>query len=213
MFPLHCDSDDRTLFRRYIQILTVILLFGIPESPAWLLKHGHVDEARDTLAKIYRLDPKDPEIEGMIDAAEKTNAEVAAFRFRDLFTNGPTQNFRRASLAFMSQVFQQITGINLVSYYASTIFINNLGLSQTLGRIMGSVLSTEYALAAAVTVTFVDRLGRRPTMLAGAVGCGLAFVAATVLVHFSDRGDRGAAWGAVAMYFVYNTSFAFGWLG
>ncbi|GAA6018885.1 hypothetical protein JCM11491_001712 [Sporobolomyces phaffii] len=200
-------------FQIFFALITVVLLFGIPESPAWLIRHGNVEEAKDILGKIYRLDRDDPEITGMVDAAEKTNAEVAAFRFRDLFTNGPTQNFRRAALAFMSQVFQQITGINLVSYYASTIFINSLGLSQTMGRVMGAVLSTEYALAAAVFVTFVDRLGRRPTMIAGAIGCGLAFVAATVLVHFSDRGNRGASWGAVAMYFVYNTAFAFGWLG
>lgn len=142
----------------------------------------------------------------MIDAAEKANAEMAAFRFRDLFSSGPTQNFRRASLSILSQLFQQFTGINLVSYYASYLFINTLGLSQTMGRIMGSVLSTEYALAAAVTVTFVDRLGRRPTMFWGAIGCGLSFVVATVLVYFVDRdNNRKAAWGAVAMYFVYNT--------
>ena len=68
------------------------------------------------------------------------------------------------------------------------------------------MLSTEYFIAAALTTTFVDRLGRRPTMIWGAIGCGLAFVAATVLVYFSDRDNsRGAAWGAVAMYFVYNS--------
>lgn len=201
-------------FQIVFAIMTILLLFAIPESPAWLLRHGHSDEARTTLAKIYRLDPNDPEIEGMIDAAEKANSEMAAFRFRDLFTNGPSQNFRRASLSILSQIFQQITGINLVSYYASYLFINTLKLSQTTGRIMGAALSTEYALAAAVTVTFVDRLGRRNTMFWGAIGCGLAFVAATVLVYYVDRdNNRGAAWGAVAMYFVYNTSFAFGWLG
>ncbi|GAA5924819.1 sugar porter family MFS transporter [Sporobolomyces koalae] len=200
-------------FQIVFALLTVVLLFGIPESPGWLIKHGHIEEGRVNLAKIYRLDPNDPEIDGMIDAAQATNAEASAFKFRDLFTNGPTQNFRRASLAFVSQVFQQVTGINLVSYYASYLFINTLGLSQLMGRIMGAVLSTEYALAAAVCVTFVDRLGRRPTMIWGAFGCGLAFVAACVLVYYSDKGNRGAAWGAVAMYFVYNTSFAFGWLG
>ncbi|GAA5853257.1 hypothetical protein JCM3766R1_001916 [Sporobolomyces carnicolor] len=201
-------------FQIFFALCTVILLFGVPESPAWLIKHGHKDEARVVLAKIYRLDPNDREIDGMMDAAEKTNAEVSAFRFRDLFTSGPSQNFRRGALAVVSQVFQQITGINLVSYYASYLFINTLGLSQTMGRVMGAVLSTEYFVAAAVSVVFVDRLGRRPTMLAGAAGCGIAFVAATVLVYFSDRDDnRGAAWGAVACYFIYNTSFAFGWLG
>jgi len=102
-------------FQIFFALCTVVLLFGIPESPAWLLKHGHVEEARETLAKIYRLEPDSDDIEGMLDAAQKTNNEVAAFKFRDLFTNGPTQNFRRTSLAFMSQVFQQITGINLVS--------------------------------------------------------------------------------------------------
>ncbi|GAA5863097.1 hypothetical protein JCM5353_006475 [Sporobolomyces roseus] len=193
-------------FQIFFALCTVVLLFGIPESPAWLLKHGHVEEARETLAKIYRLEPDSDDIEGMLDAAQKTNNEVAAFKFRDLFTNGPTQNFRRTSLAFMSQVFQQITGINLVSYYASYLFINTLGLSQLMGRVMGAVLSTEYFIAAALTTTFVDRLGRRPTMIWGAIGCGLSFVAATVLVYFSDRDNsRGAAWGAVAMYFVYNS--------
>ncbi|GAA5955581.1 hypothetical protein JCM3765_006821 [Sporobolomyces pararoseus] len=201
-------------FQIVFALITIALLFAIPESPAWLLRHGHADEARVTLAKIYRKEPNDEQVDGIIDAAEKANAEMAAFRFRDLFSSGPSQNFRRASLSILSQLFQQFTGINLVSYYASYLFINTLGLSQTMGRIMGSVLSTEYALAAAVTVTFVDRLGRRPTMFWGAIGCGLAFVVATVLVYFVDRdNNRGAAWGAVAMYFVYNTSFAFGWLG
>ncbi|GAA5983286.1 hypothetical protein JCM5350_005868 [Sporobolomyces pararoseus] len=201
-------------FQIVFALITIVLLFAIPESPAWLLRHGHADEARVTIAKIYRKESDDEQVDGIIDAAEKSNAEMAAFRFRDLFSSGPTQNFRRASLSILSQIFQQITGINLVSYYASYLFINTLGLSQTLGRIMGAVLSTEYALAAAVTVTFVDRLGRRPTMFWGAIGCGLAFVVATILVYFVDRdNNRAAAWGAVAMYFVYNTSFAFGWLG
>ncbi|GAA6062691.1 hypothetical protein JCM10212_004749 [Sporobolomyces blumeae] len=204
-------------FQMVFALITMVLLLGIPESPAWLLKHGdvegNVEEARTTLANIYKVDRDDEMISGQIDAVQRTGAEVAAFRFRDLFTNGPSQNFRRASLAFVSQMFQQITGINLVSYYASSIFESSLGLSPFISRLMGAVLSTEYFVAAALTTTFVDRLGRRPTMIAGAIGCGLAFVVATALVYQSDRGSKACAWGAVAMYFVYNTSFAFGWLG
>lgn len=37
---------------------------------------------------------------------------------REVFTNGRSQNFRRAFLGVVVQCFQQITGINLITYYA-----------------------------------------------------------------------------------------------
>ena len=40
---------------------------------------------------------------------------------REIFTGGPSQNFRRAFLGVVVQCFQQITGINLITYYAVSV--------------------------------------------------------------------------------------------
>jgi hypothetical protein len=96
-------------------------------------------------------------------------------------------------------------------------------------------------LAAFASIMFVDTLGRRKTMIWGSIGCGICMVILTGLVHASDNGQK--AWGYAAtvsasvrvlrdrmllrgdgfahalflapqvFLFVFNTSFAFGWLG
>ncbi|BGP19056.1 hypothetical protein JCM10213v2_007139 [Rhodosporidiobolus nylandii] len=199
-------------------IAVMALLFAVPESPAYLIKHSaehpeYVEEARITLAKIYKVEPEDPLIEGQIDAVKRTSAEVAAFQFKDLFTHGPTQNFRRASLGFLSQAFQQLTGCNLITYYAATVLEDSVGLSPLNARIVALGIGIEYALVAFATTTFVDRLGRRSTMLWGALGCGICMVLLTALVNVSDQGNRACAYAAVVMFFGFNTVFAAGWLG
>jgi len=53
-------------------------------------------------------------VEGSSDAGGKTS-------LGELFHGGPTQNFRRAVLGVVIQCFQQITGINLITYYAVSL--------------------------------------------------------------------------------------------
>ena len=95
----------------------------MPESPRWLAKHGRNAEA---LAVISALDGKpftDPEVQqtywGIREAiAAEAHLGEDTSALRDVFTGGRTQNFRRAFLGVVIQCFQQITGINLITYYA-----------------------------------------------------------------------------------------------
>ncbi|GAA6012546.1 hypothetical protein JCM10207_009036 [Rhodosporidiobolus poonsookiae] len=206
-------------FQCVFAIAVMVMLFAIPESPAWLVKHSdkhpeYLEEGKTTLAKIYKTEKDDPTVLGQIDAIKATSAEVAAFSFKDLFTNGPSQNFRRASLGFLAQAFQQLTGCNIVTYYATTLFENSIGLSPLLSRILSIALGIFYALVAFATTTFVDRLGRRSTMLWGAVGCSLCMVLLCALVYTSDNsGNKGAAYAATVFIFGFEAVFAYGWLG
>lgn len=100
--------------------------------------------------------------------------------FRDLFTMGEDRHFHRTMLAYFSQVFQQISGINLITYYAATIYRNQIGLdgltsralaagngtgmaSKTLFHCMNPdiLLLSEYFLASWIAVFTIERFGRR----------------------------------------------------
>ncbi|KAG0664414.1 hypothetical protein C6P46_001459 [Rhodotorula mucilaginosa] len=204
-------------FQILFAIMVMIFLLMIPESPAWLVKHSerHPDfrrEGRATLARIYETDEHSEHINGLVDAMDSAAAQVANSRFKDIFTHGPTQNFRRASLGFVAQILQQITGINLISYYSATLF-EQIGLSPLLSRYLALANGVEYALAAFASIMFVDTLGRRKTMIWGSIGCGICMVILTGLVHASDNGQKAWGYAATVFLFVFNTSFAFGWLG
>ncbi|PQE29638.1 sugar transporter STL1 protein [Rutstroemia sp. NJR-2017a BBW] len=81
---------------------------------------------------------------------------------------GPERNFHRVVLAYVNQVFQQISGINLITYYATTIFERYIGLDGTTSRILAAANGTEYFLASWIAVYTIERFGRRSLMLFGA---------------------------------------------
>ncbi len=95
----------------------------LPESPRWLAKHGRNAEA---LAVISALDGKphtDPGVRQTYNGIREAVASEAhlgddSSALREVFTGGRSQNFRRAFLGVVVQCFQQITGINLITYYA-----------------------------------------------------------------------------------------------
>ncbi|EEB88480.1 hypothetical protein MPER_13662, partial [Moniliophthora perniciosa FA553] len=96
---------------------------------------------------------------------EKTgNTVQQQSSLRELFTGGRSQNFRRVTLGVVVQCFQQITGINLITYYATLLF-ERLGLSDVKSRILAACNGTEYFLASLIAIFIIDRIGRRKLML------------------------------------------------
>lgn len=130
--------------------------------------------------------------------------------FRDLFTMDEDRHFHRTCLAFMSQVFQQISGINLITYYAATIYENNIGLTPFLSRILAACNGTEYFLASWIAVFIIEKVGRRKLMIFGA--CGQA-ASMAILAGMTYLGGDGPGIVAAAFLFIFNTFFAIGWLG
>ena len=84
--------------------------------------------SKNSVFAIYNLPENDSEVTSQLaeiqSALELEEAESAGFNIRELVKQGPTRNFQRLSLACWSQIFQQISGINLITYYAGTIFEN-----------------------------------------------------------------------------------------
>ncbi|BGP19057.1 hypothetical protein JCM10213v2_007140 [Rhodosporidiobolus nylandii] len=202
----------------FFAVPVMMLLLCIPESPSWLVKHAdkhpsYLPEAKETFRKIYNLEsPEDEYVLALVEATEVTVAQVTKFSYRDLLTGGPTQHLRRVLIAGATQFTQQLTGVNLISYYATVLF-EGVGLSPLKARIMAVGNGWAYSLCGFLFIRFVDTHGRRSTMLWGTFVNGVCMVCLTALVYQSDRGNQACGNAAIAFLFLYNAGFAWGWLG
>ncbi|KAF4842092.1 Sugar transporter STL1 [Colletotrichum siamense] len=210
-------------FQSFFTIIVMIGLLYLPDSPRWLAMKGRTREAREVTARLLGkpIDHEDVNIEvkAIQDALEK-QSEGGGFKFKELLTNGPSQNLRRTLLGIAAQFFQQICGINLITYYAGFLFENSLGFGPELSRLLAAANGTEYFLASLVALPLIERTGRRKLMLFGAFGmmASMAILAGTVST--GTVADNGAPnletrYGVTAtvFLFVFNSFFAIGWLG
>ena len=104
-------------------------------------------------------------------------------------------------------------GINLVTYYATTVFESSLQFDGKLSRFMTAWLGTEYFIAACLALFVVDRFGRRNLMIFGAAGLALSLLIIGASLSQATDTNRKPAIAATVFIFVYDTAFAIGWLG
>ncbi|PGH15291.1 hypothetical protein AJ79_02456 [Helicocarpus griseus UAMH5409] len=191
-------------------IILAVVMF-LPESPRWLILKGKEDEALNVLGALSDLATDDPYIHTEFVAIKDTVLEMQRGSFADLFTMTEDRHFHRVVLAYVNQMFQQISGINLITYYAAVIYDSSIGLDGFMSRILAACNGTEYFLASWIPVFIVEKVGRRQLMLFGAVGMSLSMVVLAVATSFEGQTKPGIV--AAVFLFVFNTFFAIGWLG
>lgn len=107
-------------FQIVFALVIVIFILPLPGSPRWLLLKGRETEALEVLTALDDVPADDPQVMGELAEIKTALEETAAATFKDLFTMDENRNFHRVVLGYMIQVFQQISGINLITYYAAT---------------------------------------------------------------------------------------------
>jgi sugar porter (SP) family MFS transporter len=138
------------------------LVFIIPNSPRWLIiKYGAVEQARQIFLKISP-DTADEEIE-RIQASHREHDSLSKERFFSRKYRFPI------ALALLFALFNQMSGINAIIYYAPRIFgMTGLGTETALLSTVGMGL-VNFA-ATLVALRFIDQFGRRKLMLIGTIG-------------------------------------------
>ncbi|KAI1125858.1 general substrate transporter [Nemania abortiva] len=195
-------------------LFILAFIWGLPESPRWLILKKREDEAREVLAALNDTTIDDKYVQDEFLAIKETVLEMQKGTFADLFKMTKDREFHRTLLAYVNQVFQQISGINLITYYAAVIY-SGLNLGGFLSRLLAALNGTEYFIASWPAVYLVDRVGRRNLMLFGAIGqaATMAALAGAASLTGGDNPPKGPAIAVIALLFVFNTFFAVGWLG
>ncbi|KAK5057666.1 hypothetical protein LTR84_011667 [Exophiala bonariae] len=197
-------------FQIFFALVILMFILELPESPRWLIFRGHEEEALEVLAALSDKSTEDKRVLSEFAAIKDTVLEAQSTTFKDLFTMDEDRHFHRVALAYINQVFQQISGINLITYYAATIYENEIGLTPFISRILAACNGTEYFLASWIAVFIIEKVGRRKLMLFGAAGMSASMV---ILAVMTKIGGTTPGIVAAAFLFIFNTFFAIGWLG
>lgn len=162
-------------------LVFLVLLLPVPESPRWLLHAGRADEARRVLEHIGGAEYARAEAEAI-----RASVGVSQGSYAELLGPG----VRRAlAVGVVLSLCAQFSGINAIMYYAPEIF-KAAGRSADAAFASAVWVGAVNLLFTFVAVAWVDRLGRRPLLLAGTLvqAAALALVASL----FAAGGQEGA---------------------
>jgi MFS transporter, SP family, xylose:H+ symportor len=171
----------------------LILLFFVPETPRYLVMKGHDEKALKVLRKISGADDAPFILKEIKDTIHEKSAPWLSFGFFVIF------------IGIMLSVFQQFVGINVVLYYAGNIF-RNMGSSTNSSLLMTIIVGIVNLTFTVVAILTVDKFGRKPLMIIGALGMAVSMIALGFAFYSGNPG-------LIALIFMltYTAAFAMSW--
>jgi predicted MFS family arabinose efflux permease len=160
--------------------------------------------ANEDVQEVVRV-----EMEEIQHAIHEEREASEGSSYRAMFKNGKQKFLYRTMLGIGGQFMQQLSGINLITYYAPTIFQSSVGLSHNLSLLLAGFNGVAYFFSSLIPIWVIDRLGRRKLMLFAAAGQGVCMAILAGTVH---NGSAPAGIVASVMLFMFNFFFAVGLL-
>lgn len=189
-----------------------VLALLLPESPRYLAARGRNDDARDVLEKIVPSDTVDMSLDEIREGIERESKERKGSVRGNRFGLQPI-----VWVGIIMAVFQQFVGINVIFYYSTTLW-QAVGFKPSQSFLISTISSAINLVMTFIAIWLVDRVGRRPLMLAGSAGMTIALIMVAIAFSQSTTGSGGSpslpgAWGPIALIFanIFVISFSATW--
>ncbi|CAM1501160.1 Fc.00g103220.m01.CDS01 [Cosmosporella sp. VM-42] len=171
---------------------SLVLFFGmllLPETPRFLIKKGRHDKAAKALGRIRRLPGDHPAVQqelAEIKANHDFEMSIGKASYLDCFK---PPILKRQFTGMALQALQQLTGINFIFYYGTKYFQNS-GVSS--GFVISMITSAINVGSTIPGMYAIDKWGRRPLLLWGAIGmCVSQLIVAVVGTLSTGQTDTG----------------------
>lgn len=170
-----------------------LLLFMVPETPRYLALIGHEEKAMHILAKINGINKAKLILAEIKETAHEKVEAVLAYGWKVLI------------IGILLSVFQQVVGINVVLYYAPTIF-KGLGFGNDAAMWQTVIMGFINIIFTLVAIFTVDKFGRKPLLIIGSVGMAIGMFAIGLLAFFNVIGIS-----TLVFIVIYTASFMMSW--
>lgn len=191
-------------------IITIGSLF-LADTPNSLIERGHREKALVMLEKIRGTSNVQEEFDDMILASEESKKVKHPFR------NILQRKYRpHLVMAIAIPFFQQLTGINVIMFYAPVLF-KTIGFGSNASLLSAVITGTVNAVATLVSIFTVDRVGRRFLFMEGGVQMFVSQVVIAIVlgIKFGSNGEgslsKGYATFVVVLICIYVSAFAWSW--
>ena len=170
-----------------------VLLFFVPETPRHLALIGHEEKALHILGKINGSNKAKEILAEIKESAHETVEKVLAYGWKVLL------------IGILLSVFQQAVGINVVLYYAPTIF-KGLGFGNDAAMYQTVIMGFINIVFTLVAIFTVDKFGRKPLLIIGSVGMAIGMFAIGLLAYLQIIGVS-----TLIFIVIYSASFMMSW--
>jgi sugar porter (SP) family MFS transporter len=188
------------------------IALSLPESPRFLVLKGKDDEVRKIFARLWPGEDVDRSIKEMRDSIE-TDAQGSQ---KGALSGNRFGLKPVVWVGIILSIFQQFVGINVIFYYSTTLW-KSVGFDESNSLVISVITSVTNIAVTFVAIALVDKVGRRPILLAGSAGMvaslgtmALAFSQANVV---DGAPSLPGAWGPIALVAanVFVVSFGASW--
>ncbi|OJJ06421.1 hypothetical protein ASPVEDRAFT_139562 [Aspergillus versicolor CBS 583.65] len=205
------DSDFSWRLPLLLQCVMGLLLglgsLIICESPRWLLDNDHDEEGMVVIANLYgKGDLHHPEAQKEYREI-KMNVLITRQEGERSYSDMFKRYNKRVLIAMSAQALAQLNGINVISYYAPHVF-ESAGWAGRDAILMTGINGLSYLASTIPPWYLVDRWGRRPILLSGALAMALSLSAISYSIYI----DIGATPTLTVIFvMVYNAAFGASW--
>ena len=166
-------------------VLFLVFLVAVPETPRWLMARGHEEKAIAISRRLCNtVEESDEQIQEIRDQLASAGSQATLSQF---FTR---RYFKVIALAFFIAMFNQLSGINAILYYAPEV-MKQAGADDNAALLMSVGVGLMNLIATMAALTVIDRIGRRSLMIVGSIGylVSMGFLTAVMFMfqgHFNS---------------------------